>query len=435
MTYCLTALVEAPPPCFFRRYDTLLQIGAADLLLNAAIYCEFCKIAMISKQIGNVYLNMKQNCIVPLEGQGERIDRFLAQAFSNLSRTEARRQLSAGSVFLNGKIVRVQSRKLWKGDRITWIPKEKSEPTTRPELEATEAVPTKEPSFKAESLESPAKTQPYDEAETDKVGGGQPPRRSRNGRAEQRARAAHAKESIDWSVYGGEPILLFRDRHLAIINKPSGIPVEPTHREDLTTCLRQVEALLRSEGVHPKKQYATAAHRLDKGASGAVAFATSKSAARDLGSQFANRTASRLYNAILCGRLEKDEGQLVDYLAQTGPGIRQGTVKEGEGKKAILNYKVLKRFSCATLVEIRLKTGRTHQIRVQFSEIGHPLIGDWLYCPAETAATCPEENRMMLHALELTIIHPHSKEEILSKAPIPPRFLSYFEKLDKLSLD
>ncbi len=239
---------------------------------------------------------------------------------------------------------------------------------------------------------------------------------------------SRSKTPYDASVFGEAPNFLYVDRHMAILNKPSGTPVEPTPNEDLRTCLRQVEAWQRARGVHPKKQYATAAHRLDAGASGAVAFALSKTAARVLSAQFAQHTARRIYWAVVVGCPDPESGTLRDHMDHTGPGLKRSVVPSNQGKLAVTDYRVLERLGPASLIEIRLQTGRTHQIRVHFAHIGHPLVGDWMYCPTEKALLCPPSKRLLLHARELTLTHPNGTD-IAVVAPLDDDFTAYLDAL------
>ncbi len=326
---------------------------------------------------------MSKHKIVESNYKGERIDRYMSKIFSELSRQEAKRQISAGKVYINGRVVKIASRRVWEGDRLSWLSSEGDEELSE------DASPFKMPS----------------------------------------KREGDCLQDFDWAIYGGEPHFIFRDRHLAILDKPSGIPVEPTPKEDLKTCLRQVEALLRLEGVHPRRLYATAVHRLDAGASGVVAFATSKQAAKCLSRQFQRKEAKRVYLALVIGHLTPREGTIRNCLRRVGPGIRQGVVREGAGKLAITHYKVLQYFEEATLVEVRLETGRTHQIRVHFSHLGHPLVGDWLYTTEEESQKCPPAHRLFLHARSLTLRHPRTEEIITFESPIPEEMERYILQL------
>jgi RluA family pseudouridine synthase len=172
----------------------------------------------------------------------------------------------------------------------------------------------------------------------------------------------------------------------------------------------------------------TAAHRLDAGASGAVAFALSKTAARVLSAQFAQHTARRIYWAVVVGTPEPESGILRDHMDHTGPGLKRSVVPAPQGKSAVTEYRVLERLGPASLVEIRLHTGRTHQIRVHFAHIGHPLVGDWMYCPPEKSLLCPPSQRLLLHARELTLTHPNGTD-IAVEAPLDEAFTRYLDDL------
>ena len=299
--------------------------------------------------------------LVPAEQAGLRLDQCVARAFAGLSRRRARGVISDGEVWLNGKPTRVLSRRVSAGDRITWFPAEEE---------------------------------------------GEP------------------SQALDWERLGGRPELVFRDHSVAIVNKPSGVATEPTRGEDLRTSLRRLEALLREEGVHPSKVFVAAAHRLDTQASGLVAFALSREAAAHLSAQFAARTASRTYHALVSGLLEGDEERRLEGdIAKVGPGSRRGVVPAGEGKRAVTWVRPLERLGDATWVELRLETGRTHQIRVHMSDLGHPLLGDRLYGPRPLRA-----ERLMLHARRLTLEHPDGRELAL-EAPHPADFTAALESL------
>lgn len=339
-------------------------------------------------------MNLKEkHWIASSEHVSLRLDQFLSQCDPELSRNEARRQIAAGNIWINGRRCRKMSRSIYKGDRVTLRPTS---------LEQTDDSSHPDGPEGADLSTSPSAA---------------PPRRGR-----------HGDTSYDDSVFGPPPTFLYQDRHMAIINKPSGVPIEPTPKEDLRTCLRQLEAWQRYRGVHPKKLYVTPAHRLDSGASGAVAFALSKTAARLLSEQFVKRTAKRIYWAVVVGCPEPAEGILRDHMDHTGPGLKRSVVAPPRGKMSITEYRVIECFGEASLVEISLQTGRTHQIRVHFAHIGHPLVGDWMYCTPEKASLCPPSDRLLLHARKLTIKHPNGTE-IAVEAPLDERFSAYLDAL------
>ncbi len=316
---------------------------------------------------------MPKHRVVSRREAGERLDRYIANVFPELSRRKARELIAKGYIWLNGHPVRILSRRLKGGDRITWFDEDFQPSAAPPEGEES--------------------------------------------------------GSIDWEKYGGRPEFLFRDQFMAIANKPAGLPTEPTPKEDVRTLKRQIEAVLREEGLHPRRIYVTAVHRLDAAASGAVAFALKKTAARELSRQFAERRSRRIYRALVAGIPEADSGELKHYIGWTGPGVRHGVLPPSKGKLAVLTYRVVEKFSRASLLEIQLQTGRTHQIRVQMSAVGHPLLGDWLYMPRELAAQYPSSNRLMLHAHYLKVYHPSNRRPIEVEAPYPDDFTEFLEKL------
>tara|TARA_B100000609_G_scaffold199666_1_gene206015 strand:- start:4626 stop:5588 length:963 start_codon:yes stop_codon:yes gene_type:complete len=306
---------------------------------------------------------------VKAEEAGTPLDRWCVIHFSGLTIKQARRELRIRNIRVDQRSIREFSRPVRQGERIAWT-------TFRPLV----------------TPETP-------------------------------------KQELHWDHVGGRPNLLFRDRHLAILDKPSDIPVEPTPKEDKRVCLRQLELLLKEEGVHAKKRYVTAAHRLDAGASGVVAFATSKSAASSLGRQFQERTAKRTYEVIVVGSVEKDKDILRDYMGSVGKGLQRGIVSSSRGKLAITHYEVLQRYKDVSHLRVQIETGRTHQIRVHMAHLGHPIVGDWLYCPKEKAAECPKAKRLFLHAKELTLVHPHTDEEMTFSSPLPAQMQAYLDAM------
>ncbi|MCK6509243.1 pseudouridine synthase [Myxococcota bacterium] len=390
----------------------------------------------------------EKHWMVSTEQHGTRLDVFLAQCDPMLSRNEARRQIDAGSIWINGRRSRKMSRYMKKGERVTLRP-EPSAASKQPTASQLSAA-SKQPTASQLSAASKQPTASQLSAASKQIAASAPPKQPAPIDPSEDSEIAHrfleqadthssafplvapstsrSKTPYDASVFGEAPAFLYVDRHMAILNKPSGTPVEPTPNEDLHTCLRQVEAWQRARGVHPKKQYATAAHRLDAGASGAVAFALSKTAARVLSAQFAQHTARRIYWAVVVGCPDPESGTLRDHMDHTGPGLKRSVVPPNQGKLAVTDYRVLERLGPASLIEIRLQTGRTHQIRVHFAHIGHPLVGDWMYCPPEKALLCPPSKRLLLHARELTLTHPNGTD-IAVVAPLDDDFTAYLDAL------
>ena len=204
--------------------------------------------------------------------------------------------------------------------------------------------------------------------------------------------------------------ILYEDDHLLIVNKPAGMMVHPIKQEQSGTLVHVLSDLFLAKGVqlnpHP-------VHRLDKETSGAILLAKSS-----YGHQLADRLLReggihREYLAIVNGAVE-DEAGTID--APIGRDPRHPTKRRvaDTGDHAVTHYEVTKRSSQMSLVRVWLETGRTHQIRVHFAHLGHPLAGDTMYGAARGLM-----RRQALHASSLRFEHPILKEEIAAHAPLP----------------
>jgi 23S rRNA pseudouridine1911/1915/1917 synthase len=162
-------------------------------------------------------------------------------------------------------------------------------------------------------------------------------------------------------------------------------------------------------------------HRIDRDTSGLVLFAAHERAQRHLKQQFLRREPERVYRAVLHGRVEPDAGHWRDRLVWSDKALIQREARDDDprGADAISAYRVLERFDAATLLEIRLETGKQNQIRVQAQLRGHPLVGERRYVTAEAGETrilCP---RQALHAQALAFRHPADDRPLRFEAPLP----------------
>jgi 23S rRNA pseudouridine1911/1915/1917 synthase len=170
-------------------------------------------------------------------------------------------------------------------------------------------------------------------------------------------------------------------------------------------------------------------HRLDRETSGVMIFARTVPAERRLGEQFRKHTTERRYLAIVEGAIaaQRIESQLV---RDRGDGRRGSTEMEGVGKTAVTHVRPLESFDGCTLVECRLETGRTHQIRIQLSELGHPVCGDKVYGRAKSdEGQRIGAPRLALHAESLTFEHPHSGEQMTFRMPLPADLKQFLDRL------
>lgn len=205
--------------------------------------------------------------------------------------------------------------------------------------------------------------------------------------------------------------ILYEDNHLLIVEKPVNIPVQQDDSKDmdLLTLLKQD---LKKRYEKPGNVYLALIHRLDRPVGGAIVFAKTSKAASRMANLLRKREIERVYLAVVRGHVKDDIGTLEHYLLKDRMKNKVKVVNERkkDAKKAILHYEVLERSKKEqlTLVKIALQTGRSHQIRVQFSEIGHPLYGDQKY--GKNMNKVGEQ--IALWSFELSFIHPVKRDEI-----------------------
>jgi 23S rRNA pseudouridine1911/1915/1917 synthase len=220
-----------------------------------------------------------------------------------------------------------------------------------------------------------------------------------------------------------EPIpleILFEDDDLIAINKPAGLVVHPGagHREHtLVNALLNHCATLSGIGG---KERPGIVHRLDKETSGCVVVAKNDATHRDLSKQFAARTVEKIYLALVAGKLRKPAGVIEERIGRHPIDRKRMSATMLRGRAARTEYSVVRSSDQASLIECRLHSGRTHQIRVHLHHLGHPVLGDKVYAP-RLAKDFP---RQMLHAWKLGLRHPRSEEWKNFEAPLPDDFAS-----------
>lgn len=238
--------------------------------------------------------------------------------------------------------------------------------------------------------------------------------------------------------------IVFEDEHLLIVNKKAGMVVHPGCNNYSGTL---VNALAYHAGTLPQKDTnhrPGLVHRIDKDTSGLLVVGKTEFVLSHLGNQFFHHNIHRRYLALVWGEFENTEGTIRGYMARDPSDRRRSKHFENEedGKLAITHYKVLEPFYFASLVECRLETGRTHQIRAHMASQGHPIFSDAMYGGREIrkGTALPKfkqfiENafdmmpRQALHAAELGFIHPVTGKEMLFTAPLPEDFSQLLNKI------
>lgn len=218
--------------------------------------------------------------------------------------------------------------------------------------------------------------------------------------------------------------VVFEDAHLLVIDKPPGLVVHPGSGNWSGTLLNALLHHVPAAAVLPR---AGIVHRLDKDTSGLMVVAKTLEAQTDLVRQLQARTVSREYLALVYGNLVRDG--CVDAPIGRDPRHRTRMAVVEGGKPAVTHYRVRQRFSGCTLVECRLETGRTHQIRVHMAHLGHPLVGDTVYAAARLRAQAPQFHRQALHAWRLCLVHPALGETLCWESSLPADLAALLNEL------
>ena len=205
--------------------------------------------------------------------------------------------------------------------------------------------------------------------------------------------------------------IVYEDQALMVINKPPGLVVHPGSGNPSGTLLN---ALLQHQPDLAQLPRAGIVHRLDKDTSGLLVVAKTLTAQTDLVRQLHARTVTREYLALVHGRVARN-GKVEAPIGRH-PVSRTRMAVLARGRHAVTHYAVLERFAQATLLRCRLETGRTHQIRVHLSSIGHPLVGDSVYGRRRTVLAFP---RQALHAERLALRHPQTQRVVSWRVPPP----------------
>ncbi len=219
-----------------------------------------------------------------------------------------------------------------------------------------------------------------------------------------------------------ELAIIYEDDAVVALNKPAGLPAVPVPNSDTPSAWSLLSAELRR-----RKQRAFVVHRIDRFTSGLLLFAKTQPDRDVLIRQFLAHTPVREYLAVIRGHLAVAQGTLVHYFRREGMFQRITHEKDREAARAELRYAVERRLRAASLVRVTLVTGLQNQIRVQFSAIEHPVIGDRKYHPEEAS-----ERRIAhvaLHAAHLEFIHPLSRENISLDCAPPPDFQRLLQAL------
>ena len=221
--------------------------------------------------------------------------------------------------------------------------------------------------------------------------------------------------------------ILYEDKDVIVVNKPQGMVVHPAPGHYTGTL---VNALLyhcgeELSGINGEKRPGIV-HRIDKDTSGVLMVAKNNKAHQTLAAQLAEHSITRKYNAIVYQGFQEDEGTVDQPIGRNPKDRKKMAVTQKHSRHAVTHYTVLERLGKFTLIEASLETGRTHQIRVHMTYMGHPLLGDMVYGPKKQPFSLEGQ---VLHARVLGFIHPTTGEYMEFEAPLPSYFQALLERL------
>ncbi len=222
--------------------------------------------------------------------------------------------------------------------------------------------------------------------------------------------------------------ILYEDEDLLVVNKPKGMVVHPSAGHTSHTLVNGVLYHCQGNlsGINGVLRPGIV-HRIDKDTTGALVICKNDLVHRELAEQLKEHTIKRRYRAIVLGNFKEEEGTVEGPIGRHPVDRKKMAINYKNGKDAVTHYRVLERFGNCSYIECRLETGRTHQIRVHMTSIGHPLLGDLVYAPSQKNGFHLEGQT--LHAQILGFYHPVQKKYMEFEAPLPDYFVKLLKTL------
>jgi 23S rRNA pseudouridine1911/1915/1917 synthase len=217
--------------------------------------------------------------------------------------------------------------------------------------------------------------------------------------------------------------VVYEDESLAVIDKPSGMVVHPAPGHPAGTLADGLKQRGTTWSLLGGAERAGIVHRLDRDTSGLLVVAKTEAAHRSLARQLSDRSLGRTYWALVHGGFREDTGSIDAPIARHPRDRRRMAIVEG-GREAVTDFAVVERLGGATVLELSLHTGRTHQIRVHLASIGHPIVGDAVYGRPD-----PALGRPALHAMRLRLVHPEDGTERSFESPVPRELTEAVDRL------
>jgi 23S rRNA pseudouridine1911/1915/1917 synthase len=245
------------------------------------------------------------------------------------------------------------------------------------------------------------------------------------------------EEKIERLVPESIPVEIFyMDDHIVVVNKPAGMVVYPSAGHSHGTLMNALLYHCKKLATVGGPIRAGVIHRLDKDTSGVMVVALNDEAYYNLVEQFRRRTVDKRYIALVYGNLRENQGEITLMIGRSESDKKKMSTRVRRGREAVTMWSVIERFRNATLIKVRLQTGRTHQIRVHFASIGHPVLGDRTYGKKIEVEYKGKKKiffpRQMLHAELIGFTHPAKGEYLEFSAPLPKDMAGKIEELKHL---
>lgn len=217
--------------------------------------------------------------------------------------------------------------------------------------------------------------------------------------------------------------IIYEDDWLLAVNKPKGMVVHPSFGHHQGTLVHAMLGYLGEREGFDDSDRPGIVHRLDKDTTGVILLAKDSKTQEILSRQFSQRSVEKVYRAVVEGRVNKEEGTVEGDIGRHPKERKRMAIVRKGGRYALSRYKVICRLSDSSYLEVCPSTGRTHQIRVHLSSIGHPVVGD----PVYSRKRRKEVDRPLLHAYRISFDHPQSNKRIMLEAPIPHDIEEFLE--------
>lgn len=223
--------------------------------------------------------------------------------------------------------------------------------------------------------------------------------------------------------------VLYEDGDIIVVNKPAGLVVHPGAGRRTGTLVNALLHRCPDLGGIGDKIRPGIVHRLDRDTSGAIVVAKTERAHRSLAGQFKDRTVEKEYLAVVAGRMPKKTGKIEAAIGRHATQRKKMSTRTRRGREAVTEYRVVGEGEKASLLCVRILTGRTHQIRVHMAAMGHPILGDGVYGGKSARPADLPLPRQMLHARRLAFSHPVTGERLSFTAPVPADMRNLLERL------